>query len=223
MNRCVFRVMLFAMGCAVAAASVAKPVVIELLVYDARTATTALGNITGTNAKFVARSDTDYLVQNGGGYTLPISRIEVTVAGTPLGTIPGIIDLPGMQVYVSAGSIDFLMPLSTTLPISQGVRAAVTGLAGYGFDRTLPTSDAQSASTYVNLPQSGRISWKPGVADVGLLGAGGVPPIHIPAAELSISILETESIPISSPAMLLLTVILIGVASLAFGRTTKNL
>ena len=187
----------------------AKPLVVELTVFDARTSTDTLGPITGTSALFRVTSDTQFVTVDGtGAVTFPAESIDVTVLGTPIGTIHGVIDMSDMIVSIASGEINIDMPLGNIF-IRQGIRAQVAALNGYQMNAKLDLSPAQVALTYINLPISGRIYWTPDVAGVTNLGAGGVTPISNPAGTLAISILEPSPIPALSPMLLTLLALLI--------------
>lgn len=196
----------------------AKPLVVELTVFDARTSTSTLGNITGTSALFRVTSDTQFVTVDGtGAVTFPATSIYVTVVGTPIGTIHGVISMSDMVVSIASGEINIGMPLGNIF-IRQGIRAQVATLNGYQPNAALDLSPAQVAVTYVNLPLSGRIYWTPDVADVSNIGAGGITPIPNPAGTLAISILEPSPIPALSPMLLTSLVLLIVAAGWALIR-----
>jgi hypothetical protein len=193
----------------------AKPLVVELTVFDARTATVALGNIAGTSATFRVASDTQFVTVDGtGAISFPAASIDVTVLGTPIGTIHGVINMSDMRVLIASGEIQISMPVGNIF-ITQGIRAQVAALNGYLPNTALPSSPAQFAVTYVDLPVSGRLYWTPDIAGVSNLGAGG---ISNPGGTLAISILEPSAIPASSPASLLLLALMIVLASWMVAR-----
>ena len=199
----------------------ATPMVVEFVVYDARTSTAALGNITGTQAVFRAKSDTDLVARDSAGTTsMPMSSIDVTVEGTPLGTLHGsIVRSPITLSIDAAGFVTLRMEWAQGYPyIVQGIFAHVPVLVGYRFDRSLGPSNSTDTATFVSgVPVSSRLAWEPDVAGIGPLGAGPIP-ARDPGGTFAITILEP--IPAVSPAML--AWLALAIVAMAWGMKRGN-